>query len=83
MVAEQDEVTENGVGNVSLSHYTGMKTGLVRSYETLLKWQGGLLEVVSTTPTSASDTTTYTTVRYQHAFPEKGLSVSSRQVVQD
>ena len=81
--ARQAEVIENCVGNDSLARYSGMKTGQTGPYATLLELQSGLLEVVSTSPTSAADTTLYTTVRYQHAFPEQGLKVSSGLVVQD
>jgi hypothetical protein len=83
MVGRQAEVIEDCAGNVSIDHYTGMKAGQTEPSETRLELQGGLLEVVPTTPTSAPDTTTYTTVRYQHAFPEQGLKVSSKQAVRD
>ena len=87
VVAKQAEMIEDCVANVTIDQYTGMKTGATVSYETppyvtLLELRGGRLEVVSVKHGYDGKTDTLTTVRYQHAFPEKGLSMSSRQVAQ-
>ncbi len=82
VAAKQAEVIEDCAANIGIDQYTGMKTGATEPYATLLELRRGRMEVVSVLPDYDKKTDTLTTVRYQHAFPEKGLSVSSRQVAQ-
>jgi hypothetical protein len=80
VIARQAAVVENCSGGLGVTSVAGKPGDTLELHG--LELSGGLLNVVSVKPNFDKKIDILTTVRYRHAAPEKGLSVSSRQVAQ-